>query len=484
MLTVYFEARRGYKRGFSRSLIHISVLLVCAFFATAVSVWVVSLLDKPLKLLLDATKLLSNETLAAFSDVVLILIGMIASILIYVPIFMILRLLFAIIIKIACARFGKDPHANSYLSENAEGYYKYNKAYGAAVGAIAGFLITIVVFTPLVGVLKSATSVVEVVGDITGDESISQTKELRELEEYSKDFSAVLVDNCGGRLLFNLTSYAEFGGERTYLNREISAIDNIDIEELTKVFSSINAADEESVDAITSLIKKANESLIAKTIIMNAVKGAASAWMEGEEYMGTKKPSFGENRAIDLFLNEILYVCSTSTLETIGPDLTTLVNLSKIFTERKSIFDNGDYDAMISEFVEGDTERLIREELEKNPHMQRVLYAIDDLIMTVVSQELTNGIKYSVGDYEDLYAKFASALSETFALSGSVRVTALSEQLKGYFEEYGMYMPEGLNDRVATLLISGIANDNGEVTKEDVEEFFNQYLASGELELN
>lgn len=483
-LYIYFEARKGYKRGFSRSLIHVSVLLVCAFFACAVSVWVVSLLDKPLKLLLDATKLLSNSTLADFADIVLILMRMVASILLYVPVFFLLRFLVGIIIKIVYHKLGKDPHANSYLSESAEGYYKYNKAYGAAVGAICGFLIAVVTFTPLVGVLRSATNVVDVVSEIAGDDSIKNNKELRELAVYSNDFSAVLVDNCGGRLLFDLTSHVEYGGESTYLNREIAAIKNINVEELKNVFSSIDAANEESVEAMTNLIKKANESLIAKTIILNVVKKASTAWMEDEAYMGVKKPNFGANRAIDLFLNEILYVCSTSTLETIGPDLTTLVNLSKIFTERKSIFDNGNYEAMISEFIEGDTERLIRDELEKNPHMQRVIYAIDDLIMTVVSQELTNGIKYSVGDYEDLYSKFAAALSETFALTGSVRVTALSEQLSGYFEEYGMYMPEGLNDRVASLLISGIANDNGEVTKEDVEEFFNQYLASGELQTN
>ena len=126
-------------------------------------------------------------------------------------------------------------------------------------------------------------------------------------------------------------------------------------------------------------------------------------------------------------------------------------------------------------YREFDTSSLIKAELESNPHMRAVSYAIEDMIMTIVSEELKNTLKYTTEECDALFADFADILVNTQGLTGSVRTSAVSADIKEKFDEYGIYVPEELNDTIADLLINGVSGESGQPGLEDVQNFFNKY---------
>jgi len=92
------------------------------------------------------------------------------------------------------------------------------------------------------------------------------------------------------------------------------------------------------------------------------------------------------------------------------------------------------------------------------------------------------GTKYSVEECEDFFYEVSDILTSTSGLSGDVRVSAVTNSIKEVFEGYGidgMYVPESLTEDVANKLIEDIDSFGGEVTFDDVKDYFEEYINDG-----
>lgn len=481
-LATVFWAWRGYKRGLTRSAIGLAAVIISAFFAVLLARTLSTKYAEDLLALLAEMDVIdpSDELLSQYKDVLLLLIRISMSLILFLPAFGTIRLVIAIPASILCRFLIRK--RTSYLKEDEVLYIREHRRIGASVGAIGGFLLAIVLLTPLTGLLKTADAGIEIYETVAKEEIADSSGTVDAIEYYANDFGIDAMDACGGHMLFDLTTTVTLHGDKTNLNRELAVIRTTDltrIEGLLAAFGDMQSLD--LAEAETTL-DQLSESMVIRLVLAESIRGASSAWLKNDTYLGTERPSFGEHDAIDRFMNEILYACSSTSYKTVKSDVKTLMGLGKIFTDALHELDLTSYEELIEKLMVDGLLDKVRAKLAENPHMLSVSFAVDDLVMTVVTEELQNALKYSDEDRDMLYDELADILTSTGGLDGTVREIEVTESIKESLEEYGVYIPEGmedLNSKIAKELLDGINPEGGVVTREDIQKFFDSFLASG-----
>lgn len=472
---IYFQAASGYKKGFSKSLIHLAVTLSCAVFASLASVGLAAACGNLIMALLS--RLAFYNTLVAKAGILVSILGvvvrMLLSLLLYLPVFFLMRLLVKLAVNaiIRLVRGKSKRRAVVYAPEDEAYHVKNDKRLGAAVGVLTGFVLAVVIFMPLTGLLRSADDIADIAKGMNIP-AVEKSGELALLEVYANDASGTVLNACGGQALYDLTTRVSLYGHSTYLNKEIRVIGSIDVMGLKDGFAKARTITEENIDEAEALIDKLDESLTLKLLSVEAVRGASAKWLENQAYMGIKRPKLGQHQALDGFMNSLLHACTSTSFDTVEADIRTLVNLLQIFGEHGGLATNADYNTFMREFIESNGLTKIEDELYKNPHMESVHVALDRMIVNVILQGLdgcTDEIK------ERLYKGLAASLRDAQGLSGSVRLVAVSNGVSEHFANTGMYLPDALNDRMADILIQNVDTSDGVVTEDDVSAFFSDF---------
>ena len=485
-LTLYKYSKRGYKRGLTFALVDLSVTLFSVFFGALFAILLSSAITDSLTELLSEFDFYEEleEMLMGYDEVLIVIVKMLLTLIFYIPVFYLLRLFVKIIVSIIshrmCAKKIKDDV--SYYKEGEDFYVKKNKAIAAFVGAFTGFLISLVVFSPLAGIARTATAAlgfVEALGEHEIiEEDIIDEEVIDTVEYITDDFSVRMVAACGGRTFFGFATTVSIDGEYTNLGSELEAIFSINFSEFGELVE-FNGDSADTARRIRKLTSEIEKSKILKMVFVETVKGLATAWLEGEEYMGAPRPVFEGYNAVDSFINEVLYVCSTSTTKTITADINSLINVSSILIDEQELLSSGDYLAIMDMLANDNIIDKIKDELEKNDHMRPVLYAVDDLIMSVIAEEVQDYTKYAVEDCEDLFFEISEILTSTGVLTDGVRVSAVADSIKERLDSYGVPVPDALNESIAETLIEGINGYGGEVSFDDVKDYFEDFLSNG-----
>lgn len=476
-IVIYKQASLGYKRGLTTSLIHLSVIVFSAVFAALISVLIATLsggsLFSSLVRIFSFEKALSN--FGSFSSVLEVIVKMIFSVVLYLPVFFLLKALVNFIAKRVICAFNrrKNDEQITYYSEDEVYHVKHEKNLGMVVGIISGFMLSVIVFMPLTGLLKSANDIVNVVSEMTDNSKIKESKGVQLLDKYANDFSGTVLNTCGGQVIYDLASRTSVEGQSSYLNKEIRILRSIDIMGIKDSLSEANGLTSENIGEIEEIVDKMEESLMLKLFMIDVLQNASKNWMENETYLGIPKPVLGDSPAFDSFMDAILFVCSTTTMDTCDDDISTMINIMNIFGDYDALLGNADYDSVMSEFIEKDGLNRIEDELYKNPHMSSVHMAIDNLLIELIAEEITE-IKYSNEIRDRLYKGIAASLNDTRGLTGSVKMSALSNGISDEFDKSGLIIPDNINDKLANILYQNIASENGSVTESDVKKFFEE----------
>jgi hypothetical protein len=376
--------------------------------------------------------------------------------------------------RVICA-FNRRKNAEqiTYYSEDEVYHVKHEKKLGMVVGIISGFMLSVIVFMPLTGLLKSANDIVNVVSEMTDNSKIKESEGVQLLDKYANDFSGTVLNTCGGQVIYDLASRTSVEGQSSYLNKEIRILRSIDIMGIKDSLSEANGLTSENIGEIEEIVDKMEESLMLKLFMIDVLQNASKNWMENETYLGIPKPVLGDSPAFDSFMDAILFVCSTTTMDTCDDDISTMINIMNIFGDYDALLGNADYDSVMSEFIEKDGLNRIEDELYKNPHMSSVHMAIDNLLIELIAEEITE-IKYSNEIRDRLYKGIAASLNDTRGLTGSVKMSALSNGISDEFDKSGLIIPDNINDKLANILYQNIASENGSVTESDVKKFFEE----------
>ena len=479
VLNVFFQARRSYKSGLSKSLASFALLVFCSFLSAIVAVLLTGIAEDIAVPLISESGIYKSikESYGAAVSIVFILFKMIFSFVIYLPVFLILRLICGIAVSVILKATTKKGarKITDYEKENEELYVKKNKKLAAYVGAVSGFLCTVVMLMPIVGALKTAKDVVATVDHFVPESAISESQIVNEINFYADDISVSVLYVCGGELLFDLSTITFHSGKTTNLKREIEIINSFEVSEIQEIMYSLAEMDSNGIDRVRALLDRINESLILKEVLVACVTEASEAWSKGEDYLGTQRPRFADHPSIDVFMDELFAVLATSSADTIDADIETLTNIAKIVYDYESIFSSGDYTVMMGALAGDGILSKIRTELSANSHMQSLLYAVDNITMSIIADELSNTLKYGDADTELLYEEFTDILTSSAHLSGSARTTAVSRGMKESLEDFGVKVPDALTDSIANMMIGGPGSEGGKVNLGDVQSFFGGY---------
>ena len=474
VMVIYREIKKGYRHGLSKSLINLSILIFCAVFTSLASMWIAKLLSKLIWLWMESS--LSGMVLL-FPELIGTLISIGVSILLYIPMFYalkaVLNSLSGIILCAGSRKLKKTQEFASpmYSSENVPLHVEKDKKLGALVGAISGIVISVVVFMPLMGCLKTTHKVIDVISESEIVKVNTESETFRVIDKYSNDASGTVLYYCGGNLIYDLTTRIYSYEYNTCLNREIESFRDTDFIEIAKELYSKNEFSKDNIEIFEALLDEVGDHVLLRLATTDIVKGLSSSWLEYEPFMGLGRPNFGHYAEIDSALNSAFMVCAHTTVEHYDADVRTMISLVSILNE-SSIFSEGrDYQRFMNEFVESDLIEQLEAELAKNPRMSPVQLAIDNLFIDMIASEL-NADKYA--DKRELfYREIATVLNNNKKLSGSVQKHSIKNGVSDAFENCGVYLPEALEERVADK-ISGNLLNNENLTEKTVESFFNQ----------
>jgi len=476
---VYRHVRLGYKRGLTKTLISLAILIFSALIATVLSSVLSSLMTDGVVVLLKTAELYEKliEPMGGYVSVIMIVIKTVISLIIYIPVFFILRLVVAFIFRIVCTivirkKGGRIPQ---YLSENEDIYVKKEKNIGAAIGALSGVILSIIIFMPLIGGMKSVNNTVGIVGAITGKDKTEQVEALQMLDKYSNDFMGTVFDACGGGMLYDLTTRISYSGEVSCINNELEMIESIDTKALLASFKNPEVSATKKLTGIEPVLDAVNDTVVVKMVFVEFIKNASSTWLQHGEYMGIPRPSLGNHRAMEELLDSVLLVCSTTTFDTYDADVRTFMNIAKIVSENEKSFNESDYSTFIDTVVRSNLLQRIEDELDKNPHMANIKYAINDMIMCTIVTELDATEKYPESVKKELYKALANALTDTMSLSGSTKTVTLANQIVEDFKARGINIPDQISARVALAMSEGVAVKEGKITDKEVEIYLNSF---------
>lgn len=471
----YREIKKGYRHGLSKSLVNLSILIFCAVFTSLVSMWIAKLFGK---LVLKWMESGLNGVASLFPGLIGALISIIISILLYIPIFYILKAVFTALVRIIMRsstqklKKSQEVRAPIYSSENVPLHVAKDKHLGAAIGAISGIIISIVVFMPLVGCLKSTYNLLDVMAQDEIAIVNAESETLGVIGKYANDASGTVLYYCGGNVIYDLTTRIHTYGYYTCLNDEIESLKDTKFIDIAKDLYEEEETTKDNLAIIEELLDEVSDHVFLRLITTDIVKNLSSSWLEDEPFMGLARPDFGNYSEVDSVFNAAFVVCSNTTMEYYDEDIRTIISLISILNESPLFVEGRDYKRFMQVFVESDIVRQLDTELDKNPRMTSVKRAVDNLFIEIISSELKTE-KYSEQKKNLFYKEIAAVLNNNKKLSGSVQKLSIKGGVSDAFDRCGVYLPEELEDRVADMIVESLLNDDN-LTEKSVEEFFNK----------
>ena len=486
---IYKQTRKGYKKGLSKSLIDLATLLVCVVASSLISSLLAKLLGKLLFGLLEQADVFSflEGSLSMLLAVVELLLTMIISVLLYLPVFFLVKFLFTRLVRsisaiiLARSRRGIKKKEPQYLSEEAPFYVRHDKKIAAGLGAFTGLILAIVFFMPLTGLLKTSDDIVDTVVDMMDNEELQESEGIQMLDRYANDASGTVLRACGGTVLYDLTANASYEGHSSYINKEIKVIREMNLVDRLKEFQNSGQLVTSNTEMMSVLLDELDDSLCLKIVMVEFIKGASQSWMQYEPYLGISRPDIGNYTAIDDLFDSILFVCSTTTIDTYDADARTIFGLVDVLSEHPAIFNSSDYDVFMGEFVEeGNALDQIEEELYKNPRMNSLNAAVDGLIMNMIATELS-ALQSGLDAVPVVYDDIADVMNNTRGLDGTVKMSAVSNGVADSFANCDVYLPPVMEGRLASILVSNLSTDEY-LTGESVKDHFDGYVRGRDSE--
>ncbi len=473
-----FSALFGLIRGLKKTLgstIVIIVSAIIAFIVTAIAFKPTPeksamFADALLNLLGPNTDISDIIAMPGAADAVNYYVTLLISPFIFVILFVLIRLILGIIMKIV-VRF--IPLLNN-IPKVAK------RLGGLGVGLANGFILCLILFMPLLGTVNLANDALIAIENTVekadqavenGDTAknnpyvvqLSQMSGEPESEEGSavdgiseiRAFIAPVVEGgtgkvmltFGGKIMYNGLTSAEYYGEKMQLSSEIDIYANM--------AGGILAATEEEKEAdqivglVDSIAYGVEKSPMVKGIMVGVTSEMASAWMEGESYLGISKISV--NETIDPMIDTVIGVLATESRETIHADLVSVSGFLKEAGNCGLLDISGDSGDIIDKFATEGTLSAILGTIDTN---ERLLPLIDELNHTcirLVAENLDVAMTHQE-NYDRLMLDLAQAAKEYF----ESHITEEEERrhIIEVFESHGIEMTDEEAQNMSMALMS------------------------------
>ena len=474
-LIIIIEVVRAVKRGMRKTLITLASLFLAVFSSIIISYFVSDFFaifaynfkSREIELSGLSEKIPNiKEIFIAYADAIIAPI-------IFIMVFFIMRGLIAIVMAIVNKAMAKKIDSYKYESEDAPYYRKKPNLTNALLGGLCGFMVVVICISPIMGTLKMVN---KAFNDINANSANLGMKIKGSVTQYTNKYSNDLVGNvfyyCGGNLVYKSTATSTLNDNYFGFEREVDGTLSTmgDIMKVSSTLSNIGNASEGDKAKLKNLGANINKAETLKRIAADIVPKLAENWSKNEPYEGVEKPKV--SKAASTFFNQMLHVCKKSTPDTVGEDLSTLLNVYLIAYEN-DILMSENYKDMLEKSKRTGALDLIKKELEKNPRMAAISLEIDNMTMTSLATAIQN---FNIGSYDVLMGEMSVVLNTAMNLEGEERLNYIRRYAKGYIRDYGIDIGDDVVNEVTERLVDEVINtNNGNITKEDVMAFIDKY---------
>ena len=483
VVSVLLSALRGCRRGLIPTAISLSCVLLSALTAAPLAVW---LSDLPAKkageLLFELVDVLETLTATFPSLDVLVVAGAdgLISPVLFLLLFGFLRgitgIAAGILLRGPLRPRPDDAADPMYEGENAPWHRRHGRLLGGAAGGICGFLVALILLSPVVGVLSFADTLLSATDSfqIKWSSFGVAAEQVESARETVNDPVATVLEAAGGGLIFDSYANTRLNERRVYLRREAEACAEMaaDLAGAMKLLQKPGSIPPEQRETLAGLGDRINGSEAAKLLAADTLNNIAEAWLDGRSFMKLSCPAFGER--IESLMMGALEVCAESTADCVGRDISTLMNVYLIAADSGLLSDLS-YDELADSLDEEGVLNLIYNELLDNPCMAHLGVRMTDLALSMMASALESS-DFDRERLDGLMGELSDAFNRIngMDLSNSERVDSLKQYTLEYAEKYGIKLPSSLAEMAAVAFMDKLGG-GGKVSPDDLYDLIRRY---------
>lgn len=476
VLAITIEAVRAIHRGRKKTLVTLASILLATFISILITMLLSDLIvqvvmDYALKTLkLDISQF--KKTLENIETILFAYFDAIISPILFLFVFIVVRILVSIVVKVICA-INANKARESYEPEESPLFMKNPKTVNTLLGVLCGFIISLIIISPIMGTLKVAAKTFD---DLNDEKDIFKftVKEdvVAACDGYSKDLVGNIVYYCGGNLIYKSVATSTLNDNYFGLEREI---DNTfyaigDVFAMNKTLNKINEATPSEKETLKNLGSNVKKAETLKAAAADILPELAKKWLNDEPYQGLAKPKV--SGAWENFFDKMLYVCKSSTPDTVGDDLSTLLNVF-IIAQENDILGSENYKDMLERAKMTGAFEKIKAELEKNPRMAGLTADIDTMGVKSIASALKN---FNSGNYETLMGDITGVLNTAMNLTGQDRLDYITNYTKNYIHQYGINIGDDVAEETAKKLAEEIVDKRTTpISVDELKSFWDKY---------
>lgn len=472
---------RGRERGFFKSLI----FLGCSLFSITASIILSPILSK---LIISSVFDSILRQLAEYRDIVSFYPSLDATIetvatalvstLLFVLLFFIMRgLSYLFCVLIGTYAFKYKPEDPGYAQEKS--YFGRNsKKLGAILGIACAVLSTMVITSPVMGILDIANTAITTAEELMPniwENAIIEKEDIDQVKKYSNDIPGNIFYRFGGKILFRAAASSEFLGNRVHLMHEIDTVSKaaIDFSYVFTVLKHPEMSNTEYIKYIHSLCDDINNINISHALLADVISEEFSLWQNDSSYF-FEKPDIPET--LQYAFDCVVDACAASNTDNIRENVTTFLRIYAIILESDIVkYESTDLTGIISCIHQSGLIEKVNHELASNPNLSNISFA------TVAMSILTKQIDITTADsemHDELMHNMAEAISIVQTRGyGSMdeKISILTTYTQEYFTDYGIDISEEMAKYNADVFINYFSLSNPDISPEDVEALLNSF---------
>ncbi len=276
-----------------------------------------------------------------------------------------------------------------------------NKAIGAAIGVVCGFVLLVVYLVPLIGFTGIVPEAMTVISDLKMDGApiVELTEDDKAAVDKIVNTPALSVPRAlGGKALFSSLTTTKLDGEKFSLTQEIDAVCPFVVsafpvvQKATNDISLINEADVAMLQ--TELPALFESSTMLRVLGAEAISGLSRAWLVGDPFLTVEKPETEGVTAIVVDSALLLFVDTTK--DTIVEDIRGLTPMLTAALAVNKLQQGGDLNEILEQLAEA----------ASSPEIKSLLMTAG---VSIVAQEL--GLHKDKREIYDAYASTLATLS-------------------------------------------------------------------------
>jgi hypothetical protein len=340
-----------------------------------------------------------------------------------------------------------------------------------------------VVITPFSAYGSCAESITDRVSVLDKNSELGDNEIIDIIEDANSSFTVSAYRAVGGELFCNWITTFKVGEEKSNLGNEADSIGRIAADVIYLSGNKVTDYDSDEAEAIKDISDGMSSSVVLPTLLGEVIYSATDEWLgDGGSFFGVPAPDL-EKYGAGIFKEAFTHLLEifhndARDREALCDNIDTLANTVAILAEDGifSAMGNGG-NALIDKLSGGTTVRKLVDEFGSNPGFKVLIGDVTNIGMRAIGTSL-NIPENAEQIYSDFTGNIAEGLTDlnTSGASEEDKCAELTNIIKEAFVESGVAAE--LDDEVARLYAKMILEDfgsYGEVTKEDVADFFRAY---------